>query len=338
MAAACSPTACTSPDCATNGCAKSSPNGEPSCNGAGPESASTTTCEPLALTLFESTSSPAASRARAQARPGSATGSSTPKPFCGERWPEPSASFDPDTCSWRTWRTSLQSETEPSGEKFSGTWPRSGSMSRGIAYPLPPSAPRTSVTGSSPLLPTPRAKMSGPSSRRGSGATGGPELGEAINLLPTPSATPYGNNQSPPPGAAVRPSLDGLVKLLPTPTEVLGGTSSSAERTGFRGEPTLSGLVKLLPTPRANDGLRPRLSTASEGFGKPLEQMVVECKLTGSTSSRRSADGKPSTGLRLNPCFVEWMMGAPSGWSDPDCPLSATEFKSSSGYSSESAS
>ena len=30
--------------------------------------------------------------------------------------------------------------------------------------------------------------------------------------------------------------------------------------------------------------------------------------------------------MALNPSFVEWMMGAPDGWSDPDCPLSATEF------------
>jgi hypothetical protein len=27
-------------------------------------------------------------------------------------------------------------------------------------------------------------------------------------------------------------------------------------------------------------------------------------------------------------------MGLPEGWSDPDCPLSATEFKSRWGYSS----
>ena len=33
-------------------------------------------------------------------------------------------------------------------------------------------------------------------------------------------------------------------------------------------------------------------------------------------------------GMALNPSFVEWMMGAPDGWSDPDCPLSATEFSS----------
>ena len=32
--------------------------------------------------------------------------------------------------------------------------------------------------------------------------------------------------------------------------------------------------------------------------------------------------------MALNPSFVEWMMGAPDGWSDPDCPLSATEFSS----------
>lgn len=45
----------------------------------------------------------------------------------------------------------------PFGEPFSQTWPRSGSMtSDGTVYPLVPSAPRTSVTGFSALLATPR--------------------------------------------------------------------------------------------------------------------------------------------------------------------------------------
>jgi hypothetical protein len=51
-------------------------------------------------------------------------------------------------------------------------------------------------------------------------------------------------------------------------------------------------------------------------------------ELIGASTEEPSSDGAPSTVPRLNPWFVEWMLGAPQGWSDPDCPLSATEFKS----------
>jgi hypothetical protein len=52
----------------------------------------------------------------------------------------------------------------------------------------------------------------------------------------------------------------------------------------------------------------------------------AESPSTGESTSPRSGVGRPSTGLHLSPWFVEWMMGAPAGWSDPACPLSATEF------------
>lgn len=127
---------------------------------------------------------------------------------------------------------------------------------------------------------------------------------------------------------------------------------------------SLKQAVVLLPTPRANDGIRPRVSTASEGWGKPLEQVATELPkllptpteqdaknstappsqfernsmalpaLAVSLSNGASTDppsdgaGSRSTALRLSPWFEEWMMGAPQGWSDPDCPLSATEFSS----------
>jgi hypothetical protein len=54
---------------------------------------------------------------------------------------------------------------------------------------------------------------------------------------------------------------------------------------------------------------------------------------SGVSTDLQSGDGKRSTGLRLNPSFVEWMMGCPTcsecgrGWTDPDCPHSAMAFK-----------
>jgi hypothetical protein len=54
----------------------------------------------------------------------------------------------------------------------------------------------------------------------------------------------------------------------------------------------------------------------------------LESLATGASTPERSSDGKKSPAPLLNPCFVEWMLGLPEGWSDPDCPLSATEFRS----------
>lgn len=183
----------------------------------------------------------------------------------GEEWP--------DGCIARRvagqWVTpQLDLFTDLGYTPFSRTWPRSGSMRRGIICPLPPSAPRTAaIAPSSPLLPTPMARTKGGTEVSSESREGGPMLREALLLL--------------------------------------------------------------LPSPAMNDGQRYRIRTASEGFNKPLEQRLVELGSTGDSSSPRSDGGKGlSDELRLNPSFVEWMMGAPDGWSDPDCPLSATEFSS----------
>jgi site-specific DNA-cytosine methylase len=83
---------------------------------------------------------------------------------------------------------------------------------------------------------------------------------------------------------------------------------------------------------------RPRADAA------PDASLVGHEQSSGASTSPPSADGKPSTGLRLNPSFVGWMMGTPScgecgrEWTDPDCPHSATAYTSTSAGSSASTS
>jgi hypothetical protein len=96
---------------------------------------------------------------------------------------------------------------------------------------------------------------------------------------------------------------------------------------------TLSRIVPaLLPTPTETDSSNSRRSTArtlewTSNTGTTLTDAALES--SGADTRAPSDVGKTSSaGLRLNPSFVEWMMGAPEGWSDPDCPLSATEFSS----------
>lgn len=70
----------------------------------------------------------------------------------GANTPVSLANYDPVSCSWRTSQRCLVE----GWTVFSETWPRSGMMRSGIAYPLQPLAPVTKETESG-SLPTPTA-------------------------------------------------------------------------------------------------------------------------------------------------------------------------------------
>jgi hypothetical protein len=191
---------------------------------------------------------------------------------------------------------------------------------RGTAYRLPPSAPRTAVTGFSPLLPTP---VAADGREKGGGGRWSPTsapLEQTVKLLPTPNAS--------------------LCNYEEQPETWEPRRAAAAERHGNNGiGMPLPIALKLLPTPTTQtggDGERP------DGFRCLLEPELrrVESQSSGATTSPPSGAGKPSTGLRLSPSFVEWMMGAPArgdcgrGWTDPDCPHSVTAFTSMSAGSS----
>lgn len=59
------------------------------------------------------------------------------------------ASYDPATRSWRTSQVSLLPTEAGQCQRFSETWPPSGTMRNGQAYRQPPLVPRISVTESS---------------------------------------------------------------------------------------------------------------------------------------------------------------------------------------------
>jgi hypothetical protein len=95
----------------------------------------------------------------------------------------------------------------------------------------------------------------------------------------------------------------------------------------------------LLPTPGAWLGRRPENAMADPEReasrdhwgtrGKRSWELpdALESLSLGASTSQPFAAGKTSSGgLRLNPSFVEWMMGLPQGWSNPALPLSAMEF------------
>lgn len=310
-AAASSPTDSISLALSTDGSARSTSSGRESFGSGSQESTSTQMSEQLTFDLPGSTSSPAGSLARARARLANVRGLAIPRLRFGKKCSEPFAILNLVSYSWRTLQTSSLSTEERSSERFSQTWPRSGTTRSGTAFLLPPSAPLTAVTASSsPLLPTPMSRASSGTQVSGARRTGGLMLEETLKLLPTPTSVDHKRSRN------YRDD----------------GTKYSEKRHAGM---TLTDALILLPTPQANDGLRYRIRWQSEGRSRGLEQTVVDLSL-GATTKGRSKPGKySSVDERLNPLFVEWMMGAPEGWSDPGCPLSATEFSSRPGGSAD---
>jgi hypothetical protein len=198
---------------------------------------------------------------------------------------------------------------ETSGERFLEGFPRAGSMLSGTCYQQQPSAPLTSVKGSSPLLPTPTVQDGSNVEGESQTRRNSPPLNALVRLLPTPTAND--DNKSPEAHLAMKRRMsetDGSDRTQITSLQVLA-------KAGFQ-QP-----MPLLPT----------LTSASyKQGGTAAEQTEIKRILgvlpSGESTDSPSSDGSESTGLRLAPSFVEWMMGLPQGWSDPDCLLSATEF------------
>lgn len=256
-----------------------------------------------------SISSPAGSPARTSARPARAPAWTVSDPDSGASSIESLATFDPVS---RSWRTSGLYALEDSPE-FLATLPRSGMTRNGTLYRLQPLVHLTSaiVSGSSrSMLPTPNTS---------DGGAWTPPHGTGQNLraalLPTPTANDYGSSQN---GhradgstfnQAGKPSLSTMARrgLIPTPTAGDASASGSRNTASSNAHPGLSvtdwargdgGAGRLLPTPQAEDHRNcADYSDRSRGHSPQLRHL--------------------GTG-RLNPRFVEWMMGYPPDWTDPD--------------------
>lgn len=123
--------------------------------------------------------------------------------------------------------------------------------------------------------------------------------------------------------AKVTKSRRSLFQLVPYPRHTAGigsGLLPTMQTQGLkvckRGKTVFLKLDGLLPTPSARE-------KGGVGNSKPRDNVesVVELGATKGQIGRR-------TGLRLQPAFVEWMMGYPEGWTEiPD--LKLLEMRSS---------
>jgi hypothetical protein len=165
-----------------------------------------TTCAPSTLPLFGETELPPMSSAEAglaktSAQRAQALAWTEHAADYGAKSPEYLATFDPDGRCWKTAQTCLGLTGDLTLAAFSGTWPRSGTMSNGIASRLQPLTHPTSVIASGlwrageELLPTLTKTdgMGGPG--RSAKRKGGDNLRTAV-LLPTLTATRRSGLQS----------------------------------------------------------------------------------------------------------------------------------------------
>jgi hypothetical protein len=249
------------------------------------------------------------SLARTSAWPARALASTASAAECGNTWRASLARFDPASRSWRTAQRSLLEDLT----ECSPTWPRSGMTADGQCWELPTWAPPTSA----------------------------PAFG---SLLPTPCTVDTGSmfNRSASAGAALRPTLGAMARFDLWPTPTVSGNYNRAGLSAKSGD-GLATAVKNWPTPNAGDAkqsgnvanwdrrkaekaaaginLQEPLAVAAARMWRTPSAMVTEPKSTVTKlSGRKPTD--PQVGLadqvggKLNPTWVEWLMGWPIGWTD----------------------
>lgn len=250
------------------------------------------------LTLFaaDSLASPSVSRARGRGR--RIAGG------YGPRSPQQFARYDPATSSWRTLQGSLLSEWE----MLSETWPRSGMTRNGTAYRRAGSVPPIYASGSS-LWATPQASDSW-----------------------VPTAVSENTLRRGEPDGPLRSTPGSLAKQVanpeywPTP-QAHDARLGHRERVGRHGSKhggrDLTDWVAMWPTPTAGDSRNSRNATANRSPGSshhPGTTLSDAIRMLPTPTANRW-DGLESHGVnvvsgQLNPTWVEWLMGFPTGWTD----------------------
>ena len=225
-------------------------------------------------------------------------------PECGRIWRELLARYDPATSLWKTPQCSLLGDYT----EFLETWPRWGLMQDGASYQQQTLAHHTKETGSG-LLPTPLASLGtngGPNQRDSNGRPG---LQMAAMTWPTPIAQDAKHSGYAQSGPGKADKLAYAVVRWPTPvTKGLDGGSNSRKAAQAR---------EMWPTPVTSDHNSRRPTETWKGSDLPSQVWIAN----GGTEN----PDKPAA--KLNPTWVEWLMGWPLGWTDLK-PLETGRFRS----------
>ena len=207
---------------------------------------------------------------------------------CGRGFDTPLANYDPGTQSWKMCADiSLWEELT-----YLATLPPSGMTRNGVLYQQPAWEPITSETASS-SWPTPIAsagmaeEITTVKARLDNGTAYKHRLVEAVSLWPTPTTMDH----------------------LPPRSEEALERQQTNNRPGRTTPPTLKDAAaypERWPTPTHG-----KLAGGSGAFRK-----VADLYSDGTISDEERKAMQAGNGGKLNPTWVEWLMGFPTGWTD----------------------
>ncbi len=204
------------------------------------------------------------------------------------------------TFSWRTFQLSLFGGWIP----FLESWPKAGMMRNGVVSLLPELERitkdsgggfwRTPDAGSHGNVATPTKCILNGTARRDQQV----RLVDQVAIFPTPSVSAAIQGQNEPDGRRGQ-TLIGAARgqLWPTPTEHGNYNQKGMSKTSGDG---LATAVHMFPTPTATDY---KGSGKNENMRDRLDYVMEK------------PSGKKIGGM-LNPTWVEWLMGYPSGYTD----------------------
>ena len=219
---------------------------------------------------------------------------------CGDKWQGSFAKYDHDSHSWRTHQRSLLGGFT----EFSETWPRWGWMRDGACWEQTTAVPTTN--------------------------------GNASGLWQTPVADDAANRKDGKWNSLGEPKLSAQVLKWPTPQahDVQKGNANRVGRYGTKhGGRNLNDWVAKWPTPMANDAEKrgalandPRnglpaavlhfptpTATAHKGWSKNHNRADTNDRIDYTIEREAAESGEIG---RLNPTWVEWLMGWPIGWTE----------------------
>ena len=206
--------------------------------------------------------------------------------ICGPPPSNASAWYDRATHSWRMSQGWLLADIS---EKSWADWPRAGMTRAGEFYPLPNWERRISETGFG-LLPTPVV----------------PNGGRRHNL---DRITLTGNTLYREDGSKAQLDLETYVRLYPTPRahDAKSGDCPSERK-------------------RKSPGLETTILMEQEKFATPQSRDFRVGQRYRWESQERSRNLNDQLGGKLNPNWIDWLMGWPIGWTDLN-PLAMDRFR-----------
>jgi hypothetical protein len=241
---------------------------------------------------------------------------------CGEKWHASFTKYSPDLRLWKTHQCSLLGDLEP----FLETWPQWGLMRGGECWEQQTLAQTTNATASG-LLPTPLASNTKVNHLRSNGRP-------PRSYWATPAAS---DGQR---GGTITDKMTGqsLPQMVNTPAKWPTPTLQDSEQAGGKGciasgkrGLSLHQATQLWPSPNARDW---KDSGASQGNRKfpnlgtqvhwPTPRSCSAMAATLTDQGQRFPNletvmahtDQATIGGKLNPTWVEWLMGWPLGWTD----------------------